>query len=132
MTEQEHAETTSRPGAIVMSLAGIIELVISAILYGLQIYPAAIAFGIGALFVAMIANTIAGQGRAMQRRRGIVPPPETASARQTRQIGFYTAALLGTAAVAAAVMRMLGGDYLPAVAFGTWALCCAVFALRFH
>ena len=115
-----------------MSLAGITELVISGTLYGLKIYAAAIAFGLGALFVALIANTIAGQARTMQRRRGIVLPPVTDSARLTRQVGFFSAALLGAAAAAGAVVQMVGGEYLPALTFGMWVLCCAVFALRFR
>ncbi len=132
MTERERPEAPSRPGALALSLAGITELVISAVLYGLKIYAASIAFGIGALFVALIANTISAQGRTMERRRGIIPPPMTDQARMMRQIGFSAASLLGTAAVAAAVYQLISGEYLPAAAFGMWALCCAVFALRFR
>lgn len=132
MTEQEHPESTSRPGAIALSLAGITELLMSATLYGLKIYPASIAFGVGALFVALVANAISGQARTMQRRQGIAPAPETEGARRRRQIGFFASTLLGTAAIVAAIIQLTGGGYMPAVAFGTWALCCAVFAMRFR
>jgi hypothetical protein len=132
MTGHERPETTSRPGALALSLAGIMELLISGTLFGIELYAPAIAFGIGALFVALIANAIAGQGRSMQMRRGMAPEPETERARNMRHAGFYGAALLGTGAVIAAIITMVGGDVMPAATFGVWALTCAVFALRFR
>ena len=132
MTGREQPEVTSRPGAIALSWAGVTELIASAVLFAIKIYPASITFAVGALFVAFVANTVAGQARSMQRREGITPPPLTESARRTRHIAFFVALTFGTAAVIAAVVQLVGGGYLPAIIFGVWALCCAVFALRFR
>jgi hypothetical protein len=68
----------------------------------------------------------------MQRRAGIAPPAESNRTRRLRQAGFTTAAALGAAAVIIAVIQLIGEAYLPASAFGMWALCCATFALRFR
>ena len=132
MTGREQPEATSRPGAIALSWAGVTELFLSAILYGLKIYPASITFGIGALFVALVANSIVAQGRTMQRRKGITAPPETDGGRRVRQVGFFVSLIFGMVAVAAAVIQLLSGGYLPAITFGVWTLCCAVFAWRFR
>jgi hypothetical protein len=132
MSEQEQAEPTARPGAFALSVAGITELVVSAVLYGLKVYAASIAFGLAALFVAITANAISAQGRDLLRRQGIEPQPETERGRRRRQTAFITAAMFGTAAVGLAVIQLINERFLPASVFGMWALCCAVFALRFR
>lgn len=132
MSQREREQPTSRPGAIVMSLAGILELCISVVLYGARLYPVAISFGAGALFVALIANTISSQARTMQRRRGITPLPGVAHARRLRQIAFFAAVTLGAGLVVAAVVQLIDSAHLPALTFGIWGLCCATFALRFR
>jgi hypothetical protein len=117
---------------MVLAVAGLLEIIISAILFALGIYIPAVSFGVAALFIALIANAIRNQGQQMARRRGepVTPPTYSPQTLRLRRAAFVALILLGIGLLAAGVMYLLAEEYMAAITFATWVLAGAVVAGR--
>jgi hypothetical protein len=128
----DQTRPTVRPAELALSVAGLLEIVISAVLFGLKIYIPAVSFGFAAFFIALVANAIRTQAEQMARRRGEVIPalvstPQTA---RLRLIGFIILMVIGLALIAGGVLYLLESQIMAAVTFGSWVLTIAVVAMR--
>lgn len=115
------------PGQIALSIMGWLELSISVTLFILQVYVAAVFFGVAALFLSFIAVQVQRQRREYLRQTG-----ELAAIEHVGRPGaaFWALLVAGGMLVALSVVFGLLGNTAFAVNFVLWGLVLAVFARR--
>lgn len=124
--------TSQRPnyGALALIGMGWLELAVSLVLFLMKLYPVAIAFGFASLLISLLAMLIGPMSAAGREPRRRVIPARTAAPSPAVAWTIRISVALAAVALIAAVILVVLGHNLAAIASGLWTLALGVQALR--